>query len=214
MLPLKAVWIDSETDYVFGMKDHLKDDCGVEHLAALEETRMDSLPWRTFDIVLMDTYVNDVFSLPFIPKIRKRNERVPIIIVTRKSSKETCIEAINHGVHGWFEKTASPLALKQHITRFKSSQAPLALCSDRKAVFSQNAWVDLTSTEYKILEALKSAGRRLTRGELQSAVWSKSSISENNLDTHLTNLKRKIPELNQLLNVKRGLGYYLEIAKK
>jgi two-component system phosphate regulon response regulator PhoB len=93
-------------------------------------------------------------------------------------------------------------------------EGDLDLDEDRKSVFSQNRWVDLTSTEYRILETLKMAQKRLTRAELQSQVWPNSSISENNLDTHLTNLKKKIPELNKKLSVKRGLGYFLNLKRK
>jgi DNA-binding response OmpR family regulator len=155
--------------------------------------------------------LRDQASLHFVSIMRNKKQNLPVVIVTAHASKETCIAAINIGVNALLEKPVHIETLREILERHRFKGFELKMSHDRKAVFSKDNWVDLTSTEYKILETLKTARRRLTRAELQSAVWPNSTISENNLDTHLTNLKRKIPELNQCLNVKRGLGYYLEI---
>src|ERR1022692_2232826 len=101
---------------------------------------------------------------------------LPIIIVTAPADKSACIQAINLGVNGFFEKPVQVETIKDYISKYRPTIFELKMCSDRKAVFSQNHWVDLTSTEYKILETLKKSPKRLTRGELQSAVWPNSSI--------------------------------------
>ena len=135
---------------------------------------------------------------------------MPVVLVTSKADKDIFIRAINCGVNGFVEKPVEFNVLRDLIERHRCRGFELRMNDDRKAIFSQGKWVDLTSTEYKIIETLRTAKRRLTRGELQASVWPNSSISENNLDTHHTNLKRKIPELATCLNVKRGLGYYLD----
>ena len=155
--------------------------------------------------------LKEKFGLDLIPELRKHKSNIPIVVVTSHACKENCIQAINLGVNGLLEKPVAIDSLKEMINRYHGREAyPLKLNQDRKAVYSQRKWVDLTSTEYKIIETLTNTTRRLTRSELQASVWPNSSISENNLDTHLTNLKRKLPELAARLNVKRGLGYYLE----
>ncbi len=210
MTPINAVWIDHEVPFVDEMKSKLQ-GFNIHHCSDLDEAQLNNIVWAEVDLVLMELRVRDKHGLQFVSDLRKRKSNLPIVIVTEHACKNTAMEAVNLGVNGFIEKPVEMDAFKNVLERHRFKGVDLRMSHDRKAVLSQSEWVDLTSTEYKILEALKTARRRLTRAELQAAVWPNSTISENNLDTHLTNLKRKIPELNQCLNVKRGLGYYLEI---
>ena len=211
MTTINAVWIYQELSFVNHMKSQLQEGVNVIHCFDIDEDKMDAIAWVDVDLVLMELKLSDLECLSFIPRLRQRKLNLPIVIVTGHASKEACIRAINYGVNGLLEKPVEINTLKDVLEKYRFKGVDLRMSNDRKAVFSRENWIDLTSTEYKILETLKTARRRLTRAELQSAVWPSSTISENNLDTHLTNLKRKIPELNQCLNVKRGLGYYLEL---
>jgi DNA-binding response OmpR family regulator len=211
MAQLNAVWIDSEASFIDSMRLQLDEGYNIVHYADFDEGHVNSIVWTEVDLVLMEIKLRDQIALPFVTSIRGKKQNLPIVIVTQHACKDTCIAALNLGVNALIEKPVHVQSLKEILERHRFKGFELKMSHDRKAVFSQANWVDLTSTEYKILETLKTARRRLTRAELQSAVWPNSSISENNLDTHLTNLKRKIPELNQCLNVKRGLGYYLEV---
>jgi DNA-binding response OmpR family regulator len=211
MLPINVTWIDSDKNFVDTLVSQQKQGDSFLYLSDADEGSLHQTDWSAVDLVILDHQLKSMNGFELIERIRQKKENLPVLIVTDVANKDVCIKAINLGVNGFFEKPISPEGLGALINRFRPKGYDLKICHDRKAIFSQNKWVDLTSTEYKILETLKSARRRLTRSELQSAVWPSSSISENNLDTHLTNLKRKIPELNTCLNVKRGLGYFLDL---
>lgn len=211
MSMVRALWIDSEAHFINHFNESLKDEIRIRHLSQVGDDSFKDIQWNDIDLVFMELLLQDQNTLKFIPKIREKKTNLPIVIVTAHACKQTCIDALNAGVNGIAEKPLDGTALKGFLKKHCSSRFELVMSHERKAVLSGQSWVDLTSTEYRILEALKSAGRRLTRSELQTAVWPNSTISENNLDTHLTNLKKKIPELNQRLNVKRGLGYYLDL---
>jgi DNA-binding response OmpR family regulator len=211
MAQLNAVWIDSEATFIDSMRLQLDAGYNIVHYPDFDEGHVNSITWGDVDLVLMDLKIRDQLALHWVTGIRGKKQNLPIVVVTAHACKDTCIAAINIGINALLEKPVMIDALKEVLERHRFKGFELKMSHDRKAVFSQNNWIDLTSTEYKILETLKTARRRLTRAELQSSVWPNSTISENNLDTHLTNLKRKIPELNQCLNVKRGLGYYLEV---
>jgi len=210
MAQLNAIWIDSDTSFVDSMRTTLQPICSIHHYNDFDEAMLAAVAWPTVDVVLMELKLKDQLALHHVSSMRSKKENLPVVIITSHASKDTCISAINVGVNALLEKPVELDSLKTLLEKHRYKGFELRMSHDRKAVFSQNNWVDLTSTEYKILETLKTSRKRLTRAELQSTVWPNSSISENNLDTHLTNLKRKIPELNQCLNVKRGLGYYLE----
>ncbi len=209
MTPINALWIDPETDFVESMKASLKESCTIHHTTDFNYEVPNEKIIEKMDLVLMEIKTNNNYLSEIIPALRKCKTNLPIILVTSHANKEVCISAINLGVNGIHEKHAGVAELQKIIEKHRGTEFKLRLNQERKAVYSQNKWVDLTSTEHKILESLINARRRLTRTELQSLVWPNSTISENNLDTHLTNLKRKIPELCSALNVKRGLGYYV-----
>ena len=210
MAQLNAVWLDPETSFIDLMRTQLNDTYNIVHYPLFDEGHLNSIIWNDIDLVLMELKLLDQAALSFVPEIRSKKQNLPIVVITAHACKDTCIAAINVGVNALLEKPVELDSLKEILERHRFKGFELRMSHDRKAVMSKGNWVDLTSTEYKILESLKTSRRRLTRAELQASVWPNSSISENNLDTHLTNLKRKIPELNQCLNVKRGLGYYLE----
>ena len=209
-----AVWFEHDTGFINLMKPVMPDHLELTHLTELHEHRVNEIPWHSVQLLISELKVQDVEALHFIHNIREKNKSLPIILITQHATKEDCIKAINLGVNGLIEKPVSAEDLKKIISKHVVRGVSLKLSEERKAVLSPNGWVDLTSTEYKIIDALKNAHRRLTRAELQAAVWPGSTISENNLDTHLTNLKRKIPELNHCLNVKRGLGYFLNVEQE
>lgn len=190
----------------------ISDTSSIIYLPELNPDLIEKISWDAIDLIIMELFVRGSSSLDWVSVFRRKKPKIPIILVTSNACKNTCISALNMDVDRIYEKPITPTLLQTLFEEF-SNRSALRLNHERKAVYSQNRWVDLTSTEYKILETLKIARRRMTRAELQLAVWPNAQISENNLDTHLTNLKRKIPELNQSLNVKRGLGYYLEISK-
>ncbi len=210
---MNTVWIDHEVSSNDPLIQALPSSIKFEFISSSFEEAVHLTPWESVDLLVMELRVPGHDTLSWVPKIRSKNETLPILLVTAHASKELCMQAINLGINGILEKPASPGALSAHLQRYLHKLEELKLDQNRKSVFSKNRWVDLTSTEYKILETLKMSEKRLTRSELQNHVWPNASISENNLDTHLTNLKRKIPELQQHLSVKRGLGYFLSLKK-
>gem|GEM_PF-4345528 len=74
--------------------------------------------------------------------------------------------------------------------------------------------IQLTGTEFRILHAFVCAdGKRISREEIVRLVWGSANMSPNLFDTHLMNLRKKIPELNTHLRAVRGKGYIF-ISKK
>jgi DNA-binding response OmpR family regulator len=211
MLPINVIWIDSDQSFVDALLQQKMPGDSFFHFKDAGYATFNSIDWRQTDLLVLDYPIDDAEAFEMVLKVRQKKENLPVLMITANASKELCIQAINASINGFIEKPVSTEGFAALMNRFRPKNDELKICNDRKAIFSQNKWIDLTSTEYKILETLKTARRRLTRSELQAAVWPTSSISENNLDTHLTNLKRKIPELNACLNVKRGLGYFLDL---
>jgi two-component system phosphate regulon response regulator PhoB len=211
---MKTFWLHSDPALLGKIKGMLPGHVLGEFHSSLTESSFQSVPWDKLDLLFMDFALGSERTLPWVPAARKINPALPIVIITQSATKESCVEAINYGIDGLIEHPITLEKIQPILDKHQPETEPLKLDQDRKSVFSENRWIDLTSTEFKILETLKVAQKRISRADLQRAIWPNASISENNLDTHLTNLKKKIPELIHILSVRRGLGYFLDPKKK
>jgi two-component system phosphate regulon response regulator PhoB len=210
---MKVLWVEPDKRIVDQTAASLPSSAQLLHHQSFHSLQSEQILWSEIELLILDLHFDGVDPFQVMNDARKKNADIKIILTGENTNKEQFILAINLGVNAFIEKPFRADILKTTLDRFFRASDELPLNHERKAVFSENRWVDLTSTEYRILETLKVSRRRMTRAELQAAVWPGSSISDNNLDTHLTNLKRKIPSLNQYLNVKRGLGYFLTLRK-
>lgn len=211
---MNALWIDESAALVEPLKVRLPEQVQISHVSAFQQSDLEAFSWNALDLLVLNLDFPNVDVLSWIPHIRSKNTDIPIVLVCQEATKSQCLRALKLAVNGLFENPVDLDQILEIILKHFRRTDELRLDQNRKSVYSQNRWIDLTQTEYKILETLKLAKKRLTRAELQKAVWANASVSENNLDTHLTNLKRKIPELNHLLSVKRGLGYFLTLKSK
>jgi DNA-binding response OmpR family regulator len=211
---MNVLWIDENPMPCESLRGRIPEQIQLSRIPAIHETEITSYPWSGIDLLILSLGEGITDRLDWIPAIRSKNPALLVILLCKEATKAQCLKAIEYEANGLFEHPFDEERILEVILKHSHRVDELRLDQNRKSVFSQNRWIDLTQTEYKILETLKLARKRLTRAELQKAVWANSNISENNLDTHLTNLKRKIPELNQILSVKRGLGYFLSLKGK
>jgi two-component system response regulator MprA len=88
----------------------------------------------------------------------------------------------------------------------------LFLDTEKREAVRAGQRLDLTRTEFSILECLiRAAGRVVTRSRMIELVWGDRDVSENNLDVFMRYLRSKVdrPGMPRLLHTERGLGYSL-----
>jgi DNA-binding response OmpR family regulator len=82
---------------------------------------------------------------------------------------------------------------------------------NRTVVLNHGDAIKLTKTENEIIHLLfNSKGNSILRVDIFKALWPKETASKNTLDTHIYNLKKKIPILENTLICIHGDGYYLD----
>jgi len=88
--------------------------------------------------------------------------------------------------------------------------ADLFLDTEKREAVRAGQRLDLTRTEFAILELLmRAAGRVVTRSRIIDLVWGERAVSDNNLEVFMRYLRTKVdrPGLPRLLHTERGLGY-------
>jgi DNA-binding response OmpR family regulator len=177
------------------------------------------------DLVVLDLLMPRLDGLEFTRRIRQERD-VPIIMLTARAEETDRVVGLELGADDYVTKPFSPRELVARIRAvLRRSQAqstpsptlragPIALDRDAHIVTVHDQQVELTPTEFAILEALMQApGRVFTRSELLEAAQGMAyEAYERTVDAHVKNLRRKLEpartEPRYVLTV-RGIGYRL-----
>ena len=117
-------------------------------------------------------------------------------------------------IHGVIDKPLTLEALRGCLSRIfppsPTSYPEIVLNSDDNSVHFDGRLILLTPIEFRILSELWNArGTLIRRDEICSKLWGTTRVPEHTFDTHFTNMKRKIPELRNRIQVFRSRGYIL-----
>ena len=166
-----------------------------------------------FDWIVSDFILAEYNGFDFLKTLNTLGRPPKVVFMTAFANKEMAISLLNHGVHGLLEK---PFSVSQLVTLLDKQigEPPTrawTLDASNRSITTVAGSIELTEVEFKIVSyVLSQAGQWISRDEIVEHVWGNGSTSRNVLDTHLTNLKRKVPDLRKSLKVVRGRGYCLE----
>jgi DNA-binding response OmpR family regulator len=187
--------------------------------AALDQVRR-----KQPDLLVLDVMMPKVDGLD-VCRVLRAESAVPIVMVTARSTEDDLLLGLDLGADDYVTKPYSPRELVARI-RAVLRRAGSGTVADadvhrvgdlvvdvgRHEVRMADRLVDLTPTEFKLLELLAAApGRARSRQELLDAALGFDHYAlERTVDVHVMNLRRKIEpnhrEPRYLLTV-YGVGY-------
>ena len=177
---------------------------------------VDVLSREQIGCILLDYNLGRETGLQVLDGIREIKSEVPIIVVSGQVSLDMAKGFLNRRITAFLEKPVSLDELKEKILAVlpkdqPNSQWGFDLDFERREVKWQGDVVGLTRLEYRLLILfVKRAGERITRDEVTLEVWGKVHQSRNNLDTHLGNLRKKLPPFAERLQAAYGEGFRFE----
>jgi DNA-binding response OmpR family regulator len=174
-------------------------------------------------LVVLDVLMPRMDGLEFTRRIRRERD-VPIIMLTARAEETDRIVGLELGADDYITKPFSPREVVARVRAvLRRAQAPLeptpvlhvgplALDRTTHTVTVSGQPVDLTPTEFGILETLMTTpGRVFARGELLEAVQGIAfEAYERTVDVHVKNLRRKLepdPAQPRYILTVRGAGY-------
>ncbi len=107
-----------EDDPMLGksIKIALENENNVVDLVVDGETGEAALDMALFDIVILDLNLPDKSGLEVLRSLRKKKNRVPVMILTARSSIPQRIEGLDLGADDYLTKPFSPLALMEKVS--------------------------------------------------------------------------------------------------
>ena len=175
-----------------------------------------------FDIIVLDVMLPHMDGFEVTKRLRLEKVRTPILLLTGRDSPQDVVRGLDAGADDYLTKPFSFDVLLARIrarTRMSGDAksatiryADLTLDTAKHEVWRGNRLLNLTRTEFSILECLlRSAGRVATRDRIVDVVWGERGATDNNLDVFMQFLRRKVdpPGSKKLIHTERGLGYSL-----
>ena len=176
---------------------------------------------QPYDVVVLDVMLPFLDGLEATRRIRAQGNRTPILLLTARDAPQDIVKGLDAGADDYLTKPFSfdvLLARLRARTRVAPSRnrkafqvGDLILDTELHEVKRAGRTVNLTRTEFSILECLLSAsGRVVTRQALIDDVWgAERDIESNTLDAFMRFLRNKIDGNDQarLIHTVRGVGY-------
>ena len=181
-----------------------------------------------FDIVILDRMLPFVDGVDVLRWLREQEVMTPVILLTALGRLPDRVEGREAGADDYVVKPFNPLEVvarvkavlrrsagaghDQSLIRFGALQ--LDTLSYTAAILNDTATIplDLTLTEYRLLSHMLRAPRRVfDRAELVDACLPEGNALERTVDSHISNLRRKLDRagMTGLCVVVRGVGYRL-----
>lgn len=198
----------------------------VEILSHLEGA-LERVRERKPDLILLDVMLPDGDGFAFCRRLRSEppTADVPVIFLTARTEEVDRVLGLEIGGDDYITKPFSPRELvarvKVHLRRQRrgeletKSYGPLRLDVSSRRAYLNNQPLELTATEFRLLEFFVSnPGRVFTREQILTSIWGENThVTPRNVDVHIRRLREQIeqiPEKPQWLQTVRGFGYRFE----
>ena len=174
------------------------------------------------DLVVLDVMLPGIDGFEILRRLRPTST-VPVIMLTARGEDVDRIVGLELGADDYLPKPFNPKELVARIRavlrRYEARPASLesgrvevagvALDPATRTVTANGRPVELTTFEFDILELLmRSAGKVLSRDTLMENFYNrKATPFDRSIDMHISHLRRKLENGDDLIKTIRGVGY-------
>lgn len=211
-----------------GVRDLLRDALEIAgyqtEIASNGAEALDVLRRHSADLCIVDINMPTMDGFEFLTKLREHDTKTPVLMLSARDSPVDVAKGLRFGADDYVRK---PFSLEEILLRISAilrrsglvdggdivlSAGPIEMNVDRHEITVRGQTVDLSATEFRLLEVLLERKDRLvTRELLLREVWNIDFDSETSvLDTYISYLRRKVhrDDFAPITTV-RGVGFKL-----
>ncbi|UFQ13579.1 MULTISPECIES: response regulator transcription factor [Streptomyces] len=192
---------------------------GLEALGLLERERP--------DVAVLDVVMPNLDGLGLCRMLRRRGERLPVLVLTARHEVGDRVAGLDAGADDYLAK---PFATEELFARIRAllrraepaeaggalSLGDLTLDAEARQAFRGERRLDLTKTEFDVLELLlRHPGVVLTRSQMYESIWGYDfDTTSRSLDVYIGYLRQKTEQAGEprLIHTVRSVGYTLRAA--
>jgi DNA-binding response OmpR family regulator len=231
----RVLVVEDEQDIAGLIKHALEREGGFFiEIAGSGDMALKSVAEEVPDLVLLDLNLPVLNGVEVCRIMRGRPEtaKVPIIMVTARSTESDRITGLDIGADDYITKPFSNVEfaarIRANLRRAQASQIaasvqPMQIGSlvadfTARVLRRGSETIHLTPIEWELLRTfVTQAGRTLTHQQIFNAVWGRAfGDPQQYLRVHVANLRRKIetdPVRPQLIVTEPGVGYRFELPR-
>ena len=178
------------------------------------------------DLVILDLMLPKMDGWEVCRRLRAMPETAstPVIMLTARRDERDVLEGLEIGADDYIKK---PFSLAELVARVRAllrrttgkeaartiEDGDLRIDLDDEMTFIRNETVDLSPTEFRLLELLaRRMGRTVSREELLGKIWSFYGGDTRTVDVHVSRLRKKLDDGKRpalVIQSLRGRGYRL-----
>ncbi len=180
-----------------------------------------------YDLVMLDVMMPDLEGTEVCRRLRESGVGVPVVFLTARDSTEDKVLGLGMAD----DYVTKPFSLEELVARVRavlrraghdSSEgselryADLVMNVETHEVWRGGRSIDLTATEFRVLQYLLEHPRRVVpKLEILDHVWDYSFDGDPNIvETYISYLRKKLDESGpSLIHTVRGVGYSLRLPK-
>lgn len=192
------------------------------------EEGLESALTNIYDLIILDVMLPNMNGFEILRKIREKNIKSKVIMLTAKTQLEDKLTGLNQGANDYITK---PFHIDELVARvnvqlrntdnevakdyIEAGDLRLNIKTTNLLCTTTNETIDIVCKEFLLLEYfMRNPGQTLSRENIYEKVWGFESDAEsNNLEAYLSFVRKKIKIIGSNAQIKavRGLGYKLEI---
>ncbi len=179
------------------------------------------------DLAIIDLGLPEISGLEIIRKVREQGKSYPILILTARDRWEDKVDGLDAGADDYVVK---PFQFEEIIARVNAlvrrsggwassmmTAGPVSLDLSRQEVKVDDAVIELTSYEYKIIEYLMvRAGQVISKTELTERLYDQDFERDSNvIEVFVGRLRKKLDPDNSIKPIEtlRGRGYRFDLER-
>lgn len=216
--------IEDETDIQELLRYNLTREGYRVTLAASGEEGLRLARSEMPDLILLDLMLPGMDGLEVCRRLlaTEATRSIPIIMLTAKGEEADIVTGLELGAADYITKPFSPKVLIARIRavlrRQPEAEAPteeiikihdLVIHAGRHEVLVQGQPVDLTITEFRLLQLLaRRPGWVFTRSQIVNRVHGEDyPVTERSVDVQIVGLRKKLGPAGRYIETVRGVGY-------
>ena len=227
----KILLVEDDPSIVLGLRMNLEREGYAVELAEDGEVGLARAKEGAFDLVLLDIMLPKLNGYEVLDALRRTRQDVPpVLLLSARGAEMDKVMGLDLGADDYITKPFSVAELlarvRATLRRRKDAEQErverwhmgnVEVDPSRHQVRRDDAMVELTATEFEVLQLLKNAGGRvLSRQAIFDHIWGDSHHgSLRTIDNFISQLRAKLeedPTSPRFLVTVRGVGYRLNVT--
>lgn len=214
-----VVLVDDDKDLLEVLKMNLMEEFRVE-IFTDPEVALKFMESNQADAVVLDYHMPGKNGLDFFSKFKAHKNEPPVLLLTGDGDVNLKVGCLDSGVDDFLMKPISTPELSAHlrnrIRSFKKRNPAFVKMQNLEVNLAEplvtldGKQIALTPKEFQILSLLVTRPNTvIKKNEIVETLWPEVKVEENNVDTHISNLRKKLRGFKCEIKTIKCFGYML-----